>query len=65
MATADCYQNFGITLERVMPDNGPCYTSKVFRNLCIDFDIHHIRTRSYTPRTRGPAEHFIQTAIRE
>ena len=24
------YQNFGITIERVMTDNGPCYTSSIF-----------------------------------
>ena len=59
------YQNFGTTLERIMTDNGPCYTSKVFRNLCTDLGIRHIRTRPYTPRTNGKAERFIQTALRE
>ena len=59
------YQNFGITIERVMTDNGPCYTSKIFRNLCTELDIRHIRTRPYTPRTNGKAERFIQTALRE
>ena len=44
-----CYQNFGITIERVMTDNEPCYTSTVFRNLCTDLDIRHTRTRPYTP----------------
>ena len=59
------YQNFGITIERVMTDNGPCYTSKIFRKLCTDLNIRHIRTRPYTPRTNGKAERFIQTALRE
>ena len=59
------YQNFGITIERVMTDNGPCYSPKVFRNLCTDLDIRHIRNRLYTPRINGKAERFMQTAIRE
>ena len=47
------YQNFGVTIERVMTDNGPCYTSKVFRNLCTDLNICHICNRPHTPRTNG------------
>jgi transposase InsO family protein len=27
--------------------------------------LHHARTRPYTPRTNGKAERFIQTALRE
>ncbi len=56
------YQNFWITIERVMTDNGPCYTSMVFCNLCTERDIGHIRTRPYTPRTNSKAERFIQAA---
>ena len=48
-----------------MTDNGPCYTSRIFRNLCTELDIRHIRTRPYAPRTNGKAERFIQTALRE
>ena len=59
------YQNFGITIERAMTDNGPCYTSRIFRNPCNGLDIRHIRTRPYTPKTNGKAEHFIQTALRK
>ena len=59
------YQNFGITIERVMTGNGPYYTSRIFRNLCTELDIRHIRTRPYTPRTNGKAERFIQTVLRE
>ena len=53
------YQNFGITIERVMTDNGPCYTSRIFRNLCTELHIRHIRTRPYTPITNDKAECFI------
>ena len=64
-AAVVCYQNFRITIERVMTGNGPCYTSKVFRNLCTEFNIRHIRTRPYNPRTQGKAERSIQIALRE
>jgi transposase InsO family protein len=59
------YRSFGITVERVMTDNGPCYKSFDFRDACRDLGLRHIRTRPYTPKTNGKAERFIQTALRE
>ena len=59
------YASLGITVERVMTDNGSCYRSKAFRNACKRLRLKHIFTRPYTPRTNGKAERFIQTALRE
>ena len=59
------YARLGITVRRVLTDNGPCYQSRVFRQVCQRHQIKHIRTRPYTPRTNGKAERFIQTALRE
>lgn len=59
------YRRLGITVERVMTDNGPCYQSNAFRDTCSQLGLRHIRTRPYTPKTNGKAERFIQTAIRE
>jgi transposase InsO family protein len=59
------YQSLGVTLERVMTDNGSCYRSTAFRQACRDLGLRHIRTRPYTPKTNGKAERFIQTALRE
>jgi transposase InsO family protein len=59
------YASLGITIERVMTDNGACYGSKAFARACRDLGLKHIRTRPYTPRTNGKAERFIQTALRE
>jgi transposase InsO family protein len=59
------YASLGITVERVMTDNGSCYRSKAFRNACKRLGLKHIFTRPYTPRTNGKAERFIQTALRE
>jgi transposase InsO family protein len=59
------YRSLGIRFERVLTDNGSCYTSRRFCRLCRRLGIKHRRTRPYTPRTNGKAERFIQTALRE
>ena len=59
------YKRFGITVERVMTDNGSCYRSFAWRDACNALGIKHIRTKPYTPRTNGKAERFIQSALRE
>ena len=59
------YSSLGITVERVMTDNGSCYRSRRFRTACRRLSLRHIFTRPYTPRTNGKAERFIQTALRE
>lgn len=55
----------GITVERVMTDNGAPYKSKLWAAWCADHDVRHLRTRPYRPRTNGKAERFIQTMLRE
>src|SRR5579863_1868354 len=59
------YESLGVTVARVMTDNGSCYRSFVFRDACRDLGLKHIRTKPYTPKTNGKAERFIQTALRE
>ena len=59
------YAKLGITVERVMTDNGSCYRSRAFARACKRLGLKHIRTRPYTPKTNGKAERFIQTALRE
>jgi transposase InsO family protein len=59
------YRSLGITVDRVMTDNGSCYKSFAFANACKRLRIKHIRTKPYTPQTNGKAERFIQTALRE
>jgi len=59
------YLSLGVTVTRVMTDNGSCYRSKAFSKACRDLGIRHIHTRPYTPKTNGKAERFIQTALRE
>ena len=59
------YASLGVTVGRVMTDNGSCYISDDFRRACADLGLKHIRTKPYTPKTNGKAERFIQTALRE
>lgn len=59
------YAGFGVTIRRVLTDNGSCYKSKRFKRLCQRLGIRHLRTKPYTPQTNGKAERFIQTALRE
>lgn len=58
------YKGLGVTVTRVMSDNGSCYKSFDFRDACQDLGVKHIRTTPYTPKTNGKAERFIQTALR-
>lgn len=58
------YKQHGITVERVMTDNGTAYRSKLWAKACRWLRVAHKRTRPYTPRTNGKAERFIQTLLR-
>jgi transposase InsO family protein len=59
------YESLGVTVSRVMTDNGSCYKAFDFRDACRELGLRHVRTRPYTPKTNGKAERFIQTALRE
>ena len=57
------YTRHGITVERVMTDNGSSYRSTVHALACRLLGIRHLRTRPYRPRTNGKAERFIRTLL--
>ena len=61
----DWFAGLGVTVERVMTDNGSAYVSHAFREACETARVKHKCTRPYTPRTNGKAERFIQTSLRE
>lgn len=58
------FRDHGVTVERVMTDNGNAYRSRSFAKICRWLKLKHKRTRPYTPRTNGKAERFIQTLLR-
>jgi transposase InsO family protein len=55
----------GVTVERVLSDNGGCYKSHAWRDACADLQIKHKRTRPYRPQTNGKIERFHRTLARE
>ena len=59
------YGQLGITIQRLLTDNGPCYKANTFARSCSQLGLKHRRTRPYTPPTNGKAERFIKTAINE
>ena len=59
------FKALGVSIQRVMTDNGSCFVSKRFTAAVHALGMRHVRTRPYTPRTNGKVERFIQTLQRE
>jgi len=65
LRTVAYFKRLGVTVDRVMTDNGSCYRSRAFARACASLGIKHIMTKPYTPQTNGKAERFIPTALWE
>jgi transposase InsO family protein len=59
------YGKLGVTIKRLLTDNGPAFRSKLFRQACKELGIARKFTRAYRPQSNGKAERFIQSALRE
>jgi transposase InsO family protein len=55
----------GITVRRVLTDNGPCYRSRAWSAALATAAISHKRTRPYRPQTNGKVERFNRTLLTE
>jgi transposase InsO family protein len=55
----------GITIERILTDNGVGYRSKIWAARCAELDIKHSRTKPYRPATNGKVERFNRTLLDE
>ncbi|MFI6346976.1 IS481 family transposase [Streptomyces sp. NPDC050560] len=55
----------GITVQRVLTDNGSCYRSALFRRTLSAAGIVHKRTRPYRPQTNGKVERLNRTLLDE
>ncbi len=64
-ATVARFAAQGVTIKRLLTDNGSAYRSRLFNKTCQALGIKHTYTRPYTPQTNGKAERFIQTCLRE
>ncbi len=57
------FNECGITVRKVLTDNGSCYRSHTFSDTLGD--IEHRRTRPYRPQTNGKVERFHRTLADE
>ena len=51
----------GVTVQRVLSDNGSCYRSHLWRDTCAELGITPKKTRPYRPQTNGKIERFHRT----
>jgi transposase InsO family protein len=51
----------GVKIERVLSDNGSCYSSNLWKQTCADLGITVKKTRPYRPQTNGKIERFHRT----
>jgi transposase InsO family protein len=59
------FASHGITVERILTDNGNGYRSFAWRDRCAELNIKHSRTKPYRPATNGKAERFNRTLVDE
>jgi transposase InsO family protein len=57
------YSRHGITVERLLTDNGSPYRATIHALACRALGIRHLRTRPRRPQTNGKAERFIRTML--
>ena len=59
------YAGYGITIERIISDNGSCYRSRLWAASCENLGIARKYTRPYRPQTNGKVERFHRTLADE
>jgi transposase InsO family protein len=57
------FADHGITIQRVLTDNGSCYRSHRWTAACQQLQITAKHTRPYRPQTNGKVERFNRTMI--
>lgn len=59
------YATHGVTIERVLTDNGANYRSRLFADAIASSGAVHKRTRPYRPQTNGKVERFHRILLEE
>lgn len=55
------FADHGVTVQRVLSDNGSAYVSHAWGDACAELGITPKRTRPYRPQTNGKIERFHRT----
>ena len=50
--------------EKVISDNGPCYSSQEYAKFAKDWDFNHVTSSPRYPHSNGLSEKFVQTVKR-
>lgn len=61
----DYFARLGVTIRRILTDNGAAFRSHDFARACRALRLSHRFTKPYCPQTNGKAERFIGSALRE
>ena len=56
--SVECFNARGVTVERMLSDNGGAYRSHLRRDTCHELNIKHKRTQPYQLQTNGRIERF-------
>jgi transposase InsO family protein len=59
------FTDAGITVRRVLTDNGSAYRSRLWRDTLTAAGIAHKRTRPFRPQTNGKVERYHRTLLDE
>ncbi|HXG40007.1 MAG TPA: IS481 family transposase [Candidatus Limnocylindrales bacterium] len=59
------FRGQGVTVRRLLTDNGSPYLSRAFRRAARWLGLKHQRTRPYRPQTNGKCERWIRTVLAE
>lgn len=61
----DHFKTLGVSIQRLLTDNGPAFRSRDFGDVCGELAIKQKFTHADRPQTNGKAERFILSALRE
>lgn len=59
------FTKLGVTVERVLTDNGSCYRSRLWHQTCTDLGVKVKKTRPRRPQTNGKVERFHRILLEE
>jgi transposase InsO family protein len=59
------FRSQGITVHRLLTDNGSAYCSRALRRVARRLELGHSRARPYRPQTNGKCERWIRTVLSE